>query len=103
MVAYERRRIHAEQMTIGRALVTAVAAHNFSWVEGNGGGNPFPNSTPKKGTEVQPNHRPTYTMTSKEVSTKTKSIAPGNKQQQEAFSLPDLKYSGNEVERHGCG
>ncbi len=98
MVAYERKRVHAEQVAIGRALVRAVASHDFSWVEANGGGNLSPqHSPPKRGTSSKP-PASTYTMTSKSESTIKKNVAAGSDQRQkQPPHLPDLKYSGNEV------
>ena len=84
LLAYERKRIHSEQVTVGKDIAKAVASHDFSWVETNGGGNPTQQSIPNK--------------TAASSQGGDKKITGGPKSSRdEPLSLPDLKFSGNEV------
>jgi hypothetical protein len=98
LIAYERQRKHAEQAAVSKAILnatsSAVASGDFSWVDANGGGNQAP--SPKKGSSSSPAGRssPSPSRSNKGAPTSGNSNADSN-------TMPDLKYSGNEVRGSG--
>lgn len=87
--AYERQRKHSEQAAVAKALMRAAAlsSDGFTWVQANGGGNASPQSTPTKSKKLSTTDTSPKNKGGK-VADVTGKVAP---------SMPDLKYSGNEV------